>query len=140
MRYLKITLFSCIAFVFQACPVKLENDGLDLVGALVLTNKCGEIIYYDCYEVSSKEINSSNLYYDQLIKLDNNNSLQQCKYYAQQFEGNYNKKIWILIYKQSTLDTHSWEEIQTENLYDKRYSFTLEELKAMNWTIVYDGE
>lgn len=50
-----------------------------------------------------------------------------------------NRKIHLLIYKQSTLNNYTWEEIQSENLYDQRHSFTFEELKSMNWTIVYDG-
>ena len=38
-----------------------------------------------------------------------------------------------------TIDNYSWEEIQEQNLYDKRYSFTLDELNAINWELVYDG-
>ncbi|WP_281635549.1 hypothetical protein [Flavobacterium marginilacus] len=48
-------------------------------------------------------------------------------------------KLWILVYKQSTLDSHTWQEIKDQGLYDKRYDFTLEQLKAINYEIVYTG-
>lgn len=78
------------------------------------------------------------MYFNQLIKLENNASYQRCKYFTQQFKKG-DGKIWILIYKKSTNENHSWEEIQKQNLYDKRYSFTLDESKAINWKLVYDG-
>lgn len=51
---------------------------------------------------------------------------------------NNNRKLNILIYKESTLNQYSWQEIQEQNIFDKRYVLTLEELKAMNYTIVYE--
>lgn len=53
------------------------------------------------------------------------------------FDGG--KKLWILVYKQSTLDAHTWQEIKDQGLYDKRYDLTLDQLKAMNYEIVYTG-
>ena len=46
----------------------------------------------------------------------------------------------LLIWKQSTLDKYSKEEILWKNIYDKRYRYTKSELKKINLTIVYDGK
>ena len=53
---------------------------------------------------------------------------------------NNNRKLNILIYKESTLNKYSWQEIQKKNIFDKRYVLTLDELKAMNYKVVYDGK
>lgn len=53
---------------------------------------------------------------------------------------NDNRKLNILIYKQSTLNKYSWQEIQEKNIFDKRYVLTLDDLKAINYTIVYNGD
>lgn len=59
------------------------------------------------------------------------------KSYQYHFEKN--EKLYLFIYKQSTLDNHPWEEIQEQNIYDKLYVLTLNELNTMNWQVVYDG-
>ena len=46
----------------------------------------------------------------------------------------------LLIWKQSTLDKYSKEEILWKNIYDKRYRYTKSEFKKINLTIVYDGK
>lgn len=138
MRFFKIILLICIGLIFQACPVELEDDDIQL-GTIVIENQLNESIYY-CMNSSQSELTVREACYQSVLEssyilLKDNKKLKI-------FEGMFqnNQKLYIFIYKQSTLDTHSWEEIQLENLYDKRYSFTLEELKAMNWTIVYNGE
>ncbi len=137
MKYFKFLMLFILMGVLQGCPG--EDDGLILINGLTLKNISGETIYYDCYNVSASEVNSSNLYFYQLIELKNNSNYQRCKYYIQQFKTG-EEKIWILIYKKSTIENYSWEEIQEQNLYDKRYSFTLDELNAMNWQLVFDGK
>ncbi len=48
--------------------------------------------------------------------------------------------IQLLVWKQSTLDRFSQEEIIRKNIYDKRYRFTLSDFKTDNNRIVYNGE
>jgi len=48
--------------------------------------------------------------------------------------------FFIKIWKQSTLDRYTWEEIQQKDIYDKKYSLTLDDIQRMNYTIVYDGK
>lgn len=46
----------------------------------------------------------------------------------------------FLIFKQSTLDKYSNEELIERNIFDKRYVLTYEEQEKMNFKIVYTGE
>lgn len=46
----------------------------------------------------------------------------------------------FLIFKQSTLDKYTKEELIEKNIFDKRYVLTYEELEKMNFKIVYTGE
>ncbi|MFB9079323.1 hypothetical protein ACFFLS_01595 [Flavobacterium procerum] len=50
-----------------------------------------------------------------------------------------NRKLRILIYKQSTLENYTWNEIRKLGMYDMKYDFTLEEMKSINYKINYDG-
>lgn len=46
----------------------------------------------------------------------------------------------IIIFKQSTLDKYTKEELIENDIFDKRYVLTYEELEAMGFKIVYTGE
>lgn len=48
--------------------------------------------------------------------------------------------LHVLVYKQSTLDRYTTDELIEQNIYDKRYDLTYDELKAMNFTITYTGD
>ena len=139
MKYIKLLLLFAFMTLLQGCP-KLDDDDI-LVGTINIVNDSNETIYYVCWKVSETEINSADIKsLNALSTIEAKKSSDDgCSFYKNQFKGDYNKKIWILIYKQSTIDSHSWEEIQKQNLYDKRYSFTLDELNAMNWEVIYDG-
>lgn len=71
-----------------------------------------------------------------ILKLEPN---QKCvdNVFKEAFDSN--RKLWILIYKQSTIEAHTWQENKDKNLYDKRYELTLDQLSALNFKVVYDG-
>lgn len=48
--------------------------------------------------------------------------------------------IQINVYKQSTLDTYSKQELSENNFCDKQYIISMSELEAMNFKIQYAGE
>lgn len=138
MKYFKFLMLFVFVGIFQACPV---DDDEILVGTINIVNDSEETIYCGCLFVSENVVNSD--YFSENVvrevKIPKKSEIRY-SYYKNQFKGNYNNKIWILIFKQSTLDNYSWEEIQEQNIFDARYSFTLEELQAMNWEVVYTGE
>lgn len=49
-------------------------------------------------------------------------------------------KYQIIIFKQSTMDKYTEDELVEKNIFDKRYMFTYDELKKMNFKITYTGE
>ncbi len=134
MKYFKFLLLFITMGLLQACPTP---DDEIIVGQIMLKNNIEESIYF--YEdISDHELFSNNISQYRLTKQKIlSRETKNIKVYEYYFENN--KKLYVFIYKQSTLDNYTWEEIQEQNLYDKRYSFTLDELKAMNWELVYDG-
>lgn len=50
------------------------------------------------------------------------------------------RKLGILLYEDETLKNYTWSDICNKNIFDKQYLLTLEELKAKNYTIIYDGK
>lgn len=55
-------------------------------------------------------------------------------------ESQYNLsgEIFVFVFDSSIFDTHTWQEIKAQNLYDTRYNLTLAELQAMNYVIIYN--
>ncbi len=50
-----------------------------------------------------------------------------------------NGKRFYLLFDEQILLNNTWEDIRANDLVLKRYSFTLEEMQAAGWVIVYDG-
>ncbi len=65
------------------------------------------------------------------------NAIQNIPYEDYDFANG--KKLILFLYKQSTIDAHSWEVIRSEGLYDHRYVLSLSELQATSFHITYDG-
>ncbi len=120
--------------ILQGCP---NHDDKIITGQIMLKNNIEESIYF--YEdisdhgLSSNNISQYRLTKQKILSRDSNN----IKVYGHFFENN--KKLYVFVFKQSTLDNHTWEEIQEQNIYDKLYVLTLDDLNAMNWEVVYDG-
>ncbi|OXA76471.1 hypothetical protein B0A65_19020 [Flavobacterium frigidimaris] len=50
-----------------------------------------------------------------------------------------NQKIRYYIVKKDSVDKYGWETIFSNNIYNKKYFFTIKELDRLNWTITYGG-
>lgn len=48
--------------------------------------------------------------------------------------------IYIIVYKQSTMDKYSEEELLEQNIYDKLYTLSYDDLEKMGFKITYTGE
>lgn len=51
-----------------------------------------------------------------------------------------NKKIRYYIIKKDSVDKYGWEAIFKNDIYNKKYLFTIKDLDRLNWTINYDGK
>jgi hypothetical protein len=132
MKTLKILLLSIICFSLQGCPGE-SDDKPDTTISIV--NNFSEKIYVFTRN-SPSEVTSSMSNEIPILNLAQNQKHIDNVFYSA-FDSN--SKLWILIYKQSTLENNTWQEIKDQGLYDKRYDLTLEQLKALNYEIVYDG-
>ena len=52
---------------------------------------------------------------------------------------NKNYKYVIFIWKASTIERYSWQELSQNNIYDRKYVLSLRDIRDMNWQIVYDS-
>lgn len=50
------------------------------------------------------------------------------------------RKIQLLIFKESTFEKYSKRELMEQNIYDKHYALSYDDLKACGFKIVYRGE
>ncbi|MVX35322.1 hypothetical protein [Myroides sp. LoEW2-1] len=139
MRSVFFLLLIGLMLILQGCL--LIDDGVRKVGEIKLVNESIEQISY-CQ--SNSLIGIENDVFCYMHNLESEYAIIMPKDFVvfPVFNSEYynNKQTRIFIYKRSTLDSYSWNEIVKKKLYDKRYSYSLEELKAMNWTIIYDGK
>lgn len=126
--YLSIVITSLF---LQACP---HGDEPDMSYAII--NNHSERIYL--FQNNIDSIITSKYSTQRPIMFINSKDIFETPYNTSLF--NKNRKLNILIYKESTLNKYSWQEIQEKNIFDKRYVLTLDELKAMNYKVVYDGK
>lgn len=49
-------------------------------------------------------------------------------------------RIQIIVFKQSTMDKYTVDEMAEKNIFDKRYVYLYGELEAMEFKLVYTGE
>jgi len=134
MKYLKILTLFIIMGMLQGCPTP---DDEVLAGELLINNNSNESIYfYDNFSPTELNINdvSLNRLKNQRLLSKNSKEIKVYKYHFGKRE-----KFYLFIFKQSTLDHYTWEEMQKNNIYDELYVLTLEDLEQMNWKIVYNG-
>ena len=134
MKYLKVLTLFIIMGMLQGWPTP---DNEVFAGELLINNNSNETIYfYDSFSPTEVNINDVSLTHLKNQRLVSKNS-KKIKVYKYLFGKG--EKLYLLIFKQSTLDNYTWEEIQKNNMYDELYVLALEDLENMNWEIVYNG-
>ncbi|MEI8202151.1 MAG: hypothetical protein WCH34_04015 [Bacteroidota bacterium] len=48
-------------------------------------------------------------------------------------------KCRVLIFSIDTIEKYGWEEVTKKSNFVKRYLLNLEDIKNINWQIIYDG-
>lgn len=131
MKTLKILLLSIICFSLQGCPGEVYDETPD--GSIKVKNNIAEDIFIEQGITENNPVNY-------LIIEQPTITLKQFQETSYQFKNfTSNLKYRLFIYKKSTLDNNTWQVIKDQGLYDKRYDLTLEQLKALNYEIVYTG-
>jgi len=125
-----LTLFSCPSESFPEYRWELVNNSNGLIHVvwgiipkkeyIYIDDKTGEGTFLGPYDILQKN--------DKVIDGIDSISFKE------------NKNLWIIVYKQSTLDSYTWEEIRDQGLFDQRYDLTLEDLREMDFKIMYTVE
>lgn len=131
MKTIKYFSLILILLCFQGCPEYSEEPNI----FFSILNKSGTKIYV-VYSMTENTISSDEFVVSPTEYILNDSSLK----IPAHTDFFIKRKLGVLIYKEQTLADYTWDEIRSNNIFDKQYIFTLEELKAMNYTIVYEGE
>lgn len=131
MKTLKIVTLSIICFFLQGCPEPEDP----YINSFDLTNSSNEDIYV--YSRNSRDIVGLSPGSEQPSIVTQKGEKWSFPLTERPFQDGV--KCWILVFKKSTLENNTWQQIRDNNLYDKRYSFNLEEMRAINFQIIYDG-
>ncbi len=133
MKNLKIILIIIAGFLIKSCilPVEPKEKSPDLNFKII--NSSSVEIYY------TVSINLNEILYRKPEESDKIliGSFKADATFEDFFKDG--RLLTIFIYKKSTLDNNTWQAIKDQGLYDKRYDLTLEQLKALNYEIVYTG-
>jgi len=122
-----------VVLCLQGCPERYSEEP-DM--AFTIKNMSSEDIFFYA-NCEDSIVNIKDLPKGYLIYLEKNKDYK-IDFWTELFKND--RKLNIIIFRKSILDAHNWQEIQEKDLFEERYVLTLEELKAMNYTIVYEGE
>ena len=131
-KIFKIILVFVGLFIFQNCSHHIDDKPLDIY----LDNTSNEDIRFIFYFVQFEQKEIPMHYTSFLLKKHKVNISNGA---IRTFDFKRNTYITIKIWKQSTIKRFSWEEIQQNHICDKKYHLTLDDIRNMNYTIIYDG-
>lgn len=148
MRYwafFKAMSFFVVCLICNACSWLAEDPGVNVNWQNVqIMNKSGEKIYaldfmfYDSTLLTPQHV--FELFDGKLLIETENDSSFIGKIPIPDNDLEANDKYQVIIFKQSTLDKYSKEEIIKQNIFDKRYELSYNELKKVNFKMTYSGD
>jgi hypothetical protein len=137
---MKSIFLTALLVLINACGP--EKDLANCHSYVNIVNKSNKVIYFDGGS-ATPEIGYNPLQSGEYFKLVPEASKKEpcgrergC--YEDLFTEN-NNKLYYLIFDEQVLLNNTWEDVVANDLVLKRYSFTLQEMQAANWTITYDG-
>lgn len=138
--YIILLLVFCVSII-HSCKI---GDADNEYRFIYLTNKSDETIYVEEFLCYGSKVLSPYIVFDLhegylLHEIQCGEKLGNSLIFDETNE-NLQKIYQLIVFKQSTLTKYTNEELIENNIYDKLYSFTYEELKAMNFEIIYTGD
>lgn len=140
----KAMSFFVVCLICNACSWLAEDPGVNVNWQNIqIMNKSGEKIYALEFMFKDSTLLTPQYVFEVfggklLIETENDSSFIG-KIPIPDNELQANDKYQVIIFKQSTLDKYSKEEIIKQNIFDKRYELSYNELKKMNFKITYSG-
>lgn len=138
----------------QSCIFTYDPPNKDVDSRLKIVNKGNKYIYYTVSEIDKLENTGGVELYQTMKKIINGHE-QIDTLYLNRIEPDssinvhyYNnldtviyslpdKKIRVFIFERELLEKYNWKELAKNQLYSKKYVFSIEDLKKLNWTISY---
>lgn len=127
MKAIRILIISILCFSLQGCPYPPEEPTLEFE---IINSSTTDIHVTESHNAGTVLVRQP----EESDKIPINGVKTEQTSYSFFEQG---RLLTIFIYKDSTLTNNSWQEIKDQGLYDKRYDLTFEELKAMNFEIIY---
>ena len=128
MRTIKTIFLSVVCLIFYGCP---NTDDVDSI-IYIKNNSQNDIYFWE--RGNDPELlwkpNETFLIHSQ------NTHLLKGNYLEAHSDGS---KFYIWLFDREVIDNTPWEEVVENKMYLIRYELTLDELNAMNWELVYDG-
>ena len=129
MKYLMISLLCFISLLFMANTC----DNSDEYHSLEIENSSGETIYITMGR--NKEISLIDVFVNgesSIFSIKDEDSFPTG--IAQ------DEVLYVLVFKQSTMNKYSKEELANKYIYDKLYTLSYSDLEKINFKIIYTGE
>lgn len=144
-RHLLNCILCILCFLLMSTTCDYEDDPYDFVtDEIVVINESSEPIFTICIIFQSGLSEPKSWFPDRfkdLIEIQPEESsivYTNNRYDFYVAEGLYKCHAQILIFKQSTLDKYSYEEIIEKNIFDKRIIMSYDDLWANDFKVVYN--
>lgn len=125
-----VLFFVAMLTMAMTCDSSFEMEDV------VFENKSGETIFVaDVRDFDATEILTPNVVFNSVSvrKMEDGSSFRR------KVPDDSSFIFQVLIFKQSTMDKYSKEELIQKNIFDKLYYLTYSDLEAMGFKIVYTG-
>ena len=137
MKTIIYLLIISIALTGKGCP---DNDQITDATITIINNTNESIVYYSINKSTTDTLLSSLPYpisVENTDSVDANNSTKFGGPFKKLFNDNPSDILIIFLFSRDTIEQVPWERIVDEYLVLRRYDLTLEDLEAMDWTVVY---
>lgn len=123
MKILKYLTFFLACLALAGCPGELEDP------VKVTFRNASDVTVY-IYETS------------ELLQLPPSKAVLPGKAFSFTFEeARFNHSNFTLyVFTEATLQNNDWDYLKENNLYDAKFNHTLQELRDLNYTVLYTGE
>ena len=141
----KAMSFFVVCLICNACSWLAEDPGVDVNWQNIqIMNKSGEKIYALEFMFKDSTLLTPQYVFEVfggklLIETENDSSFIG-KIPIPETEDEANSLYQVIIFKQSTIDKYSKEELIEKNIFDKRYLLNYNELKKVNFKMTYSGD
>lgn len=133
---MKTTKIIVVLFFVAMLTMAMTCDSSFEMEDVVFENKSGETIFVaDVRDFDATEILTPNVVFNSVSvrKMEDGSSFRR------KVPDDSSFIFQVLIFKQSTMDKYSKEELIQKNIFDKLYYLTYSDLEAMGFKIVYTG-